>query len=136
MSPLTPCGRRMTPTSSKPAGVVRRSVIDEVDVDLDTVARRGRPNDGADALGGAAPTSDNPAEVARTDLDLQLDATPGRHRLDADGVDVIDDRADHVGQHSGGRRSVERVGCIDVVARVAHLAAARAASNSPHAPEI
>src|SRR3954453_2230435 len=114
MSPLTPCGRRMTPTSSKPAGVVRRSVIDEVAVDLDTVARRGRPNDGADALRGAAPASDHPAEVAGTDLDLQVDATPGRHPLPEARVAVIDNRADHVGQHSGGRRSVERVGGIDV----------------------
>src|SRR3954454_2763201 len=112
----------MKPTCSRPAGTC--SVIDEVDVDLDTIAGRGCTYDGADALCGAATTADHPAEIARTDLDLQLQAALGWDALDANGLGVVDDGGDDVRQHRGrGGRGQLGAAVFDD----AHLAAARAA---------
>ena len=51
-SPRRPWGLAIRPTSRRSA---RARSVDEVDVDLDAVAGRGGPHDGADALRGAAP---------------------------------------------------------------------------------
>ncbi len=134
----------MTPTSSKPAGtsgapLVTRSVIDEVDVDLDTVAGTGGTHNRADALRSATAAANHPTEIARTHFYLQLDATLRRKSLDAHGIGIVNDGSNDMREHCGGRWSGQFVtdigSVVSTVVRIAHLAA-RAAPNSVHAPEI
>src|SRR4051812_32334853 len=95
--PLTPWARPMRPTS-------RRSSVDKVDVDLDAVAGGGGAHDRADALGGATAAADHPAEITRTDLDLELQAVAALDRVALHRIGIIDDRSHDVCQHRRGSR--------------------------------
>ena len=74
----------MRPTS-------RNESVDKVDVDLDAIAGGGGTNDGANALGGAATTTDHPAEIARPDLHFQLQAISTFDGVDVYGIRIVDD---------------------------------------------
>src|SRR6185436_2179494 len=82
----------MRPTS-------RSASVDKVDVDLDAVAGGRGAHDGADALRSASTTTNDPAEIAGDDLDLELQAIPAFDGIDPHGVCVVDDRTDDVSQH-------------------------------------
>ena len=74
----------MRPTS-------RSESVDKVDVYLDTIARGGGTNDRANALCGAATTTDHPAEIARPDLHFQLQAISTLDGVDMYGIRIVDD---------------------------------------------
>ena len=89
--------------------------VDEVDVDLDAVAAGRRAHDGADALRGAATSTDDPAELARRHVHLQDGAAAPLLRVDSHGVGLVDEAAHDVVEHRGGGR---RGHLVDVVAVV------------------
>ena len=67
--------------------------------------RRRGPHDGADALRGAAAAADHAAEVAGADPDVEAHPAPALGGLDRDGVGIVDDRRDDVGEHGDGGRA-------------------------------
>jgi hypothetical protein len=92
------------------------SLVDEVDVDVDTVATGSSTHDGADALGRATAASDDPTEVARADAHLEVDLLVFLTGVDVDGVGVVDDGTNDVLQDRRCR------GCRNEIGAVAHLA--------------
>src|SRR4051812_8362211 len=98
----------MRPTS-------RRSSVDKVDVDLDTVASGGGAHDSADALRGATTAADHPAEIARADFHLELQPVAVLDGVDLHGISIVDDRSHDMRQHGCcGRRGelVRRLYCL------------------------
>ena len=77
----------------------RQSSVDKVDVDLDAIAGGRGAHDGADALRSAPTPADDPAEIARADLDLELQTIPALDGIDLHSICVVDDRTDDVGEH-------------------------------------
>ncbi len=82
-------------------------------------------HDGADALGRAATATDHAAEVAGADADVEADPTAALGRLDLDGIGIVDDRRDDVGQDGRRRRgpgSLAGLAVDGVVNTLAHRA--------------
>src|SRR5690606_36632056 len=99
-SPLSPWGLAMVPTSSRSGS---ESLIGELHVDLDAVLGGRGAHDGADGLGGAATTADDPAGVAVADRDGQLDALVVTVGLNLHLVGLGDDgAADVLADRDGG----------------------------------
>src|SRR5690606_37103929 len=78
------------------------SSVDELDVDLDAVARRGGAGHGADGRGHATALADDPAHVAVRDVEVELGATGGVDHLDSHAVGLLDERAGDVLEHRAG----------------------------------
>ena len=74
----------MRPTS-------RSESVDKVDVYLDTIAGGSGTNDRADALCGAATTTDHPAEIAGPDFYFELQAVSTLDGVDVYGICIVDD---------------------------------------------
>ena len=87
----------MRPTS-------RSASVDKVDVDLDAITSGRGTHDRADALRGATTPADHTTEIARADLDLELQTVPALDSIDPYGVGIVDDRTHDMGEHSRRRR--------------------------------
>ena len=74
----------MRPTS-------RSESVDKVDVYLDTIACGGGTNDRANALCGAATTTDHTAQIAWPDFHFQLQAISTLDGVDLHGIGIVDD---------------------------------------------
>ena len=77
------------------------SVVEELDVELDTVLRGGGTGDRANAGRGAATPADHPAEIAGPTRTSRRVRSTDRRLLDGDGFGIVDDRLDDV---ASGRR--------------------------------
>ncbi|HEX4217700.1 MAG TPA: hypothetical protein VHZ02_04995, partial [Acidimicrobiales bacterium] len=133
------------------------SVVDDVDVRMNAVPGAGRSHQGADGLGDAAATTDDPAHVIGGDVDPEANGTVALLGVDDHRLGLRGDRVDQVGHH-GQRRAarnavagvvvvvvvvsrvdvvyiVDVIGLVDVVGRIdrevfGHLAALRASNSS------
>src|SRR5205823_10023092 len=78
----------------------------------------GRPHDGADGLGHAAPAADDSAHVALRHMQAKGDGVPSLVALDDDGLGVIDDRLGQVRQHVPGQGPDDAVDVFGVVVEI------------------
>ena len=92
----------MRPTSRKPS-------VDKVDVDLDAITSRRGANDSANALRGTATTADDSAEIAGTNLDLELQTIPTFDGVDMHGFGIVDDGTNDMGEHGCCGRRLDRI---------------------------
>jgi hypothetical protein len=78
------------------------SVVEEVDVDLDTVLRRRGANEGANVLGGATAPTNHATKISVSHTNLEDDDTVVIDGLYTYVVRIVDDRPHDVVEHLGG----------------------------------
>ena len=83
-------------------GRLGTSVVEEVDVDVDTVAFGGGTHERANVLRGATSSADDSTEVAVGDANFKDDDAVVVDCFDANRVGVVDDRTDDVVEHFRG----------------------------------
>lgn len=127
-SPRTPCGLSMRPTSRRVT-----SSVEELDLDVATVAGGGGTDDGANGLRHTTTLADDPTHVAVTDVHVEHGTATTIVEFDLDGVRLLDELLHDIDEHGLGRDQVRTSSVIGDVGDVGHDAAP---VNCSHAPEI
>ncbi len=118
----------MRPTSRRVT-----SSVEELDLDVATVAGGGGSDDGADRLRNTTALADDPTHIAGTDVHIEHGASTTIIEFDLNGVGLLDELLHDIDEHGLRRDQVRTSSVIGDVGDVGHDAAP---VNCSHAPEI
>lgn len=118
----------MRPTSRRVT-----SSVEELDLDVATIAGGGGSDDGADRLGNTTTLADDPTHIAVADVHVEHGTTATIVEFDLDSVRVLDELLHDIDEHGLGRDQIRTGSVVGDVGDVGHDAAP---VNCSHAPEI